>query len=472
MISSWSTMTTPKTTACTCPASSSEPLPRAWSWLALAAMAGIPLVDLGINRLNFSFLPKRALNLTIFDPLIWIAALWLIIANMRRKADSGCGLCALARRWLACVWPALPLLACALVSLTQIEQFDTKAVKLISKNIIQWSEYLLITPLVLMHLLSEAKWRNRAFWALSMTTLLAIAAISWRSPLAAVFAGKAHPYTVGGLLGNRNTYGIFMAAALPVIAGWAFSRSTDTKKIWLILPGVMLPLIAGYTCLAAGALVAMCAGLALTYAARNPAGILFPVILTGILLVADGPENRPLRMRELSRSIQLFRVQTRPGQLMPRSAPTMRAYRWAANLNMIAAHPVLGVGWGQYQRNIVKYYGDLDHPEGTTDVIQHFDLTANEPFTFSWFFVTAGETGLPGLACIMVLLAGIGARAMGLAGKKPCFAAAGSMGAIIGLLMAGLWTSPMVRGAGPLLGLLLAISVAGEEQNEALPAHS
>ena len=54
--------------------------------LALAALTSIPLVDLGLDRLRFGFLPKRGLNLTLFDLLIWIAAAGMVLdAILRRR---------------------------------------------------------------------------------------------------------------------------------------------------------------------------------------------------------------------------------------------------------------------------------------------------------------------------------------------------------------------------------------------------
>lgn len=135
----------------------------------------------------------------------------------------------------------------------------------------------------------------------------------------------------------------------------------------------------------------------------------------------------------------------------------MRYTRWAANLNMIRSNPIFGVGWGQYQKHVTRYYGDIVYPEGSTDDVTLFDVETNEPLTFAWYFVLAAETGLVGLVAWFVLFGEVAARAIG-RGAQRCLCAGGVMGAVVALLIACLWTSPMVRGAGPLLGLLLAMS--------------
>jgi len=448
-------------------ASRPSPLPLPWAWLAVATAASIPLVDLGLERLKIPFLPKRPLNLTLFDPLVWIAAASLI-AILAVSPERRQTLRQLGRRWLACIWPALLLFAVAIASLLHMPQLEGKTLGLAGKTLIQWTEYLLLLPLVLLPLLADPLWRRRVFWGLCLTTIAAIASVAWRSPLHRVFAGEIHPYLVGGLLGNRNTYGIFMAMALCLLAAWAHGEMTATpagvrRSPWHLAPAILLPILAVYPWLAAGPLVGFLAGLAITCGAGRRAGVLIVFVLVAVILCIDGGGDREKRLRELTRSLQTFRPQREPGAIMETPQPTMRAYRWSANLNLIAQNPLLGVGCGQYQRHINLYYGDLSYPSGRTDIIEYYDLKANEPFTFSWYFVTAGETGLLGFAALLAFLGAIAARALGSASQPPCLAAAGVLGAVVALLIAALWTSPMTRGAGPLLGWLLATSATGPD---------
>jgi len=182
-----------------------------------------------------------------------------------------------------------------------------------------------------------------------------------------------------------------------------------------------------------------------------------------VLLLGGTESERLEKRRILARSMQTFRPQKREGEIVAQSRPTMRAYRWAANLSLILNNP-LGVGWGQYQRSLQKYYGDLPYPEGTTDDPALYDLNANEPLTFSWLFVMACEIGLPGLAALALFLVELLLRATGRNGNSVL--SGGICGAVIGLAIAAVFTSPLVRGAGPLLGVLLALSALPENIEE------
>ncbi len=446
--------------------------PAWWGWLAVGTAASIPLVDVGSDAFALAFLEKRQLHVALFDPLVWGAAAMLAGLVLVRRDVRACA-AALAKEWLVCVWPALLLLLVSAISLTQIRAFDAKALKLVAKHAIQWTEYLVVAPLVFLPLLLRRPWRGRLFWGLCITTTLAVVSVALRTPLGKVFAGEIHPYRVGGLLGNRNTYGCFMAVGLCLLAGWAHEESrvqrNDPGRVrWLLIPAALLPLLAVYPCLAAGPLVGLLAGLTVTYVAGRRAGVLIPFVLVGFLLLVDGGEHRAKRMRVLANSIQTFRPHKRPGELMKRSRPTMRALRWAANTNMIREHPLLGVGWGQYQRHVGEYYGDLPVPEGSTDRVELYDLETHEELSFSWFYVTAGESGLLGLSAVFVLLAACMARALGAHGAVRCLGAPGVLGAAVALLVVGLWTDPLTRGVGPLVGLLVAMSaVPGEAGMEA-----
>jgi O-antigen ligase len=128
-------------------------------------------------------------------------------------------------------------------------------------------------------------------------------------------------------------------------------------------------------------------------------------------------------------------------------------------MNSLTAHPALGVGWGGYQDALDAFYGDIPRPEGRTDDPRLYDVEANEPLSFSWFLVTGVELGVAGLVAVLCLLGEILLRAAGLGGKpgRPPVAA-GLLGAGVALLLAGLWAHPLTRGAGPLAGLLLAMS--------------
>ncbi len=439
--------------------------PPWWGWLGVATVFSMPLAV----SLPLPFLVKRELRLTAFDPLVWSCALlllaWWRLGPERRPLQP------LVLKWLRCVWPGALLILVGIVSVTQIDILDGKALKLVAKTAFQWGEYLLVAPLVFLTLMENSSWRRRALWGLCGGVIVSIVPIVWLSPLDQVFAGQVHPHAVGGLLGNRHTYGLFMAVALCLLVSWAWQEKRaagGAASAWWLVPGFLLPFLALYPYSAAATLGAALLGLAIVYQRECRCGfIMLPLFLAWLFWMGDAQEQAGRRAVLVS-SVQTFHTVKPPGAILPENLLAMRVYRCSANLNMIAKKPWLGVGWGQYQSQRKKYYGTLNLPEGNTRRQELFDVEADEPFTYSWFFLTASELGLLGLAALSIYLAELLARALGRAGARPCLAASGVIGAVAALLVAGLWTSPMVRGAGPLLGLLLAVSAVVPGPGEGL----
>ncbi len=431
----------------------------ALGWLGVAAVAAIPLAW----PWGLPFLPKRDLNLTLFDFLVWAAVFaWfgrLFLRPEARAAERGW-----LRRWAGVVWPGALLWAVSAASLAAARPLDAKALLLAGKQALQWTEYLLLLPLVALPLVAEARWRRRVCWGLTAGLVVALATVAVRTPLAAVLSGKQLPFFVGGLWGNRHSMGAALAVALCLLVDWGLAKAARPSAEppadlpWAVLPAVLLPILAFYPLLSAGPAFGALLGLAVVCLRRLPrgGGLLFFFMLF-VLAGGAGREKGKLLME----SIQSYRP-VREASGLTASRPTMRFMRWAAELNLIYRHPWLGVGWGQYQRRLGDYYGDIPYPEGTTDKPELYDLEANEPFTFSWFLVTAGESGLIGLGALFLLLGELAVRAVGRPGRGPCLLAGGVLGAVLALLVAGIFTHPLTRGVGPLVGLLLAVSACPE----------
>lgn len=172
-----------------------------------------------------------------------------------------------------------------------------------------------------------------------------------------------------------------------------------------------------------------------------------------------GREHRRLWVR----SVQSWRLD--PSRPERGEQPTMRYRRWAGALNMALAHPVNGVGLGQYDRHIQDYI-PVSPARARTDDAGAYDLSIDEPLSFGWFFTLAGELGILGLAAWGIMLAELLARAAGLGRRGRCAAAGGVLAATALLLLGGWWTGWLVRGAGPLCGLLLAMSSAPADEDD------
>jgi len=437
-----------------------EALPRPLGWLITAAVASLPLVDFGGAMPVIALSPKRAINLSIFDFLVWLAALWLLAWRWRNRRTAAPANELWLRSWLAAVWPGIMLLAVGALSVAQINPWEGNALLLAAKNAWQWAEYLIISPLLAMPLLAAPIWRQRLCRALLFGTALSVLT-AFIDFVALVRTGSnGIPHLVGGCLGNRYAYTMFVSLALCML--WD-EISLPAWRIWRW----PLAFVAFYPALAAGPLLAGLAGLTLASMARQARTVAAILILGLLAALAFLPpaEARSLRGIYLTRSVQVYVPFRHPGTGNIESVHTMRYYRWAAEINLIAARP-LGVGWGKYQRAVNDQMGDIPAPKVQSSDAAAYDVLAHEPMSFSWFLQSGVEMGLPGLAAVLVFILEILSRAGGWRGRgsgSPAIA-----GAAVALLLAGLWTSPMVRGVGPLLGLLLALShmAAATEQHE------
>ncbi|MBN2713927.1 MAG: O-antigen ligase family protein, partial [Planctomycetes bacterium] len=411
----------------------------AWFMLAAVTVASLPVAI----ALPFDFIAKRNLNLTAFEPLILMCTLWLLGAILFDR-ENRANLSGILLSLLKAVWPGALLVAVAAISISQIGSFKGEPGKLVLKTLVQHIEYLVVAPCIFAVALSRKEWRDKIMWAFTFGCIVSIIAVV-RTPLDKVFSGEIHPHMVGGLLDNRNTFGIFMAVAVCIITGWAVPKiargesSIVNGPPWLLLPGLILPFLVVYPMLAAGPLVALFLGLGVVYSKSLRSAPVIILALAAWLCWLGNPEEREARGKELARSIQVYRPYIDPQTGDERSAHTMRYFRWAANINMIRKNPLLGVGLGQYQKQINNYYGGIPRPKGITGVAENWDVTSNEPFSFSWFFQTFCETGFVGFAALVVFLSQMVARAMGRAGQGICFASGGVAGAVVALVFAALW---------------------------------
>lgn len=415
----------------------------------LVLVASLPFVT---PVYEFRISPKRAFGLTAFDVLLVVALVWLVINTLRQKAGGD-----LLREWLRTVWAGLLFLAVALGSLIPILS-GGGSLTLFAKSFMQHAEYLLLAPLVFLPLLRERRWRNRAFVILALVTLCtilhALTQLAWRPRESSAWL----PHFIGGGLLNRNTFGLFVALAVCVLIDWLGHLG---KSSWLA--AFFLAALAGCAFTAGGLLVAYLAGLTFVLCRRWGAfGAVLVFILVGVFLAVATFDKPARRINTLVDSVQVRRYFDNPEKGYLELRPTVRYLRWMANLNMIRQQPRLGVGLGQYQKNLATAYGSFNPPESRTDRPDLYDIGTNEPFSFGWYFLAAGELGLPGLAAVFILLGALAAQGFnkgaGETGESANVLGGGVVGAVIVLLLAAFWTNPLVRGTGPLLGFLLAVS--------------
>ena len=152
-----------------------------------------------------------------------------------------------------------------------------------------------------------------------------------------------------------------------------------------------------------------------------------------------------------------------PGKLIL----AQRYNRWQANLELIKRQPVFGVGPGLEQKQVKPYYSyELLRDNVRTDDVSQFNVLGNEPGTFSWYFITACELGLPGLWLLVWMLVyfwGRAARATAAASEgepKQEGLSAGVVGSLMAILCLGVFTHLMVRGLALMCVFLFAVADA------------
>lgn len=415
-----------------------------WSYAALLCLAVAPLA----TAIPLAVSAKRALNLTAFDPLIWLVGAWLVLAWWRAGR-----LRALAGQALRAAWPGLLLLGAGLLSALGTDFGRPQAAVLFAKALIQWAEYLVIGPIVFLTLWDGPR-RRTALQVAAAALVAVLASVLLTLPRAAVH------HQVGGLLGNRNTYGLYLLLALPLVSLLAGTRGEPLRRLpaaawrhegWPAL----LAVLGLWLCRAGGPVLGGVVAVVLTLwgLGRRAGAVLFLVVFLGISLRSGSGFASPW----LVESVQVYAPFRDPETGARSREHTMRYYRWSANLSLTAEHPRLGVGLGQYQRRIGEYYAGVPRPEGRTDRPALYDIRADEPFTFGWFFLVAAETGLIGAACLLLLFADGGRRAVDRL-RQGDAAGWAVLGVLAGLALAGWFTDAFVRGAGPMLAVVLGLA--------------
>ena len=162
-----------------------------------------------------------------------------------------------------------------------------------------------------------------------------------------VLGGRESPLLVGGTFGNRNVLGGFMTLALPLAAAGALGAVRGiVARI-----GCALLLLAGLTVILSGAAYWAVIIAVVALAATRGVKVFIPVALVLVLWQACVLPNLP-RENDLCHfeSVAFLR---RCGQ------PTRRYPEWQAAASMILTHPWLGVGPGNYQRQVGALYGQV-----------------------------------------------------------------------------------------------------------------
>jgi len=397
----------------------------------------------------------RRATLALFDVLLWPALALVLFCRCREAGWRG-------------IWRSLgraPVAGWFLVALAVwsglVWQRAAGAAPLgytaVGKKLMPLVEYGLVGFVVFAELARGERARK---WAL--------AALSGAFGLCLVYGAaqyfvRAHDFEVGSFLGNRNALGAFLAAAVPFFAVMAVSsRGWE----WRIAGGVL----AG-----AGTLLAITAGAVLGIIC----GVLVGTALAGrrrwaiacaslLALLALG---QLLPRRNLSAALESARLVRKDQE--GNSYLAMRYLRAGYEVNILRAglragggdmkRYFFGLGPGGYGRDWGRFRPQLDERGiGETDEVANYDVLANEPGTFNLFGVAGAELGLLGVLGFLWLFAFYARTALKAWRRAPegnlnRAVALAAFAAAVGAFVASPFSSVWIRGAGPLLILLVGL---------------
>jgi hypothetical protein len=336
--------------------------------------------------------------------------------------------------------------------------------------VVQYAEYFIVFYLAAVCALAT---KERLQLGVRLWLLAGSAVILWA--LIDYLNASCDAVHVSGPFQSRNDLGGYLAMLLP----FAWGLMLHSRKFGAWVQSAALVALGLVVMVAGGPWLAALIGMAVITFARSPK--LFPAFALGVLVLvlAVFPALPRDNAGTLATSVYPFDDSPReatasepaPGfgmfearRLSPRylewqaamKSLTPSAYR---DLGMSRAehtrHLLLGVGIGNYQLNIGRYYGFLPKPNA--------NLT--EPYTNNLYLVLAMSVGLPA-ALAFVWLAGTFIRRAVTCRRETSDdflrgVFLGGAGALTGLLAASLFTQTIVHGSGPGMVLVFGFIAAG-----------
>lgn len=378
-------------------------------------------------------------HLTLVEPLLALTALGFAWERLRRG------------QWREIIWPPLEHWAFVGVALLSFGVAEDRMEVL--KNTLQFG----LCFLLLHVLVTDVLRRNPRALQRGMVLILAGLCINLALAAMQYLGADPDPLSVRGAFGNRNVLGGYLALTLPLcLAPLALGAG---RPRWRLLG--LAPLALGLGVVLSGAAwialaVAVAAGLLLLGRRIGVA-----VWALGLLVLVTFAYPRLPRENNwtLLESIDVY-----DGM----GAPTFRYPEWQVALNVIHDNPWRGVGAGNYQRQINRYYGLIPNPTGP-----------QEPDIQNLYLVLGVSLGVPGLVAFLAML-GLGLRHAGIALRPPGtdpyvrIAAWGGACGLAAYALTAIWSPLLVRGVAPLLGVLLGalhgLAAGGRTTDAAQPA--
>lgn len=452
-----------------------------WLLLALALLA----VLLHGTQLSIDLLAKPgkkgpSLNLTPADVVIGLA---FIVWCLRRMVRLDFSMPPVFLPLGGVIWLLLSLVPMFKGAAGGISTSGTGWVK-----VFQFFEYFIAAYVVFWEVFREERARRWLVCALSLSVVaaLVLAAVQYAS------GGALVTQVRGTGFADRNTFGAFLAMTVPLLYGTAvFSFSLLRRPIATLLVvaslclvlagGPFLALVAGLLTVAMlkgrfrfirlGLLILLVGGLLLPHLPRRNTAVLLDSVALykefdphRVFQVSDGTNPFEVKAQDLADKSRALDERIRKKEpVQYGEAPSEEDYsykwqqrckEWQAALNMMAASPLFGVGWGSYQANVNMFYGGIPKP----------NRNLLEPDTLSGYMVWGASAGVPFLLIMLALGLHAGKSAAQRFWADPQrFSqgmSAGVLGALAALAVLGIFTDPLVRGLGITMALLFALAHA------------
>lgn len=295
---------------------------------------------------------------------------------------------------------------------------------------------------------STAKMRRAAAVLLGAVTLVVL----WGLADYALVAEK--PFDVKSSFGNRNVYSAFLVMTLPLLFGGALHERSRVQRWWVLgLVAVALVTMVGPPHV--WILTAVLAWIAYVRGGRVRT-YLAPALVVFALAVNLGlPMNRTTNVVEFLDPFErgeLYKLEAGAEAPVQDSLIVKKRWlEWQPALQMLTENFPLGVGAGSYQRRIgeAQYYGPLPN------------VKKSEPDTNNLYLVVGASTGFAALICLVGFLTRFWRQSRVLWLKAGSTVerglAAGLPGAVLGLTVANLFTSLLVRGVSLVWAFLFAM---------------
>jgi O-antigen ligase len=333
-----------------------------------------------------------------------------------------------------------PLLICLFLIASALSLFASGNLLNSGKELLQYIGYFIVAFLVFRN--PPTNFRERQ---LHLIMFFAASTVVILVGLVHYFDTVVSPFFIGATFENRNVLGGYLALSLPFLTCFVIYAPKLVFRIW----GAILLVGGAIICLTGGAWLGILISLALIGLSRDRlVGITLVTTVLAIVLAATSFLPRD-NLSEIGTSIALYNEHGQPVKRYP---------EWQAATKLIKANTLLGVGLGNYQRNIGQYYGQV--PSGAHKT---------KPDSQNLYLVLAATAGVPAVFLFALGLLQLIWTTM----RTPLHApdrqnitllAAGS--GLLAFTIAAIWSPLLVRGIGIPLAFLLAEAARGIPSNK------